>query len=616
MSWWVRAKAGAVLGGLAVSGGALMAQVAAVPPPVPPTAAEMQAAAQPTHDATWWKHAVVYEIYPRSFQDSNGDGIGDLNGITQRLDYLQKLGVDAIWIAPMFPSPQVDFGYDVSDYRAVDPQYGSLADMDRLIAEGQKHGIRICLDWVVNHTSDKHAWFTESASSRTNPKADWFVWNDGKPLDPSAPDYVKKAAHDGMMPPNNWESGFGGSAWEWVPARKQFYYHRFYIQQPDLNWSNPAVEKAMFDGMRFWMDRGVAGFRLDAVPTLFEDPQNRDEPVKTGLNSQGDPNLEHIYTDNLPAVHDVIRRMRQVVDSYPKTGFPGSRVLIGETYLPNTVELDKWYGGATANELQLPMDMLIGFRGDRAKLNVPYLRQYLTEVETEVHGSQPLLVFDNHDNVRSHDRYADGTNDAAIDRAIATMLLTSKATALMYYGEELGMVTTTPTRVEDVKDPIGRTGWPKEKGRDGERTPMQWTASTGSGFSTSGSTWLPVAPDYTSVNVATEEKDSKSLLRWYEKLIELRRSVPALHDGGVVFVETANPDVLSYVRTAPSGAKPVVVTMNLSARPQTVKLDMSAAGVSGTKLRTLVTDVPSLEAHDRTSDIQLPPYGSLVAEVE
>ena len=613
---WGWAKMGVAAGCMGLAGACVMAQTPMPPAAVPPTAAEMQAAAKPTHDTTWWKHALVYEIYPRSFQDSNGDGVGDLNGITQRLDYLQKLGVDAIWIAPMFPSPQVDFGYDVSDYDAVDPQYGSLADMDRLIKEGQKHGIRICLDWVVNHTSDKHKWFEESASSRTNPKADWYVWNDGKPLDPNAPEYMKKAAHDGMMPPNNWESGFGGSAWEWVPARKQFYYHKFYKQQPDLNWRNPAVEKAMFDGMRFWMDRGVAGFRLDAVPTLFEDPQNRNEPVLTGTNGQGDPNLKGMYTDNLPEVHSVIRRMREVVNSYPKTGFPGSRVLIGETYLPNTAELDQWYGGAPQNELQLPMDMLVGFRGDHAKLDADYLRRYLQEVDTQVHGSQPLIVFDNHDNVRSHDRYGDGTNDGAIDRAIATVLLTSKATALMYYGEELGMVTTTPTRVEDVKDPIGITGWPKEKGRDGERTPMQWNASTDAGFSTAAKTWLPLAPDYTTVNVATEEKNPKSLLHWYEKLIELRRTNPALHDGGVMFVDTANPEVLSYVRTAPAGAKPVLVTMNLSGQPQTVKLDLSAAGVSGTKLHTLATDVPALESHDTTSDIALPPFGSLVAEVQ
>lgn len=600
-------------------GGAYSAAIGAqqIPAATQPTAAELKRAATPTDSTTWWKHALVYEIYPRSFQDSNGDGIGDLNGITQRLGYLEKLGVDAIWIAPMFPSPQVDFGYDVSDYRAVDPQYGTLADMDRLIAEAGKHHIRVCLDWVVNHTSDKHAWFEESASSRTNPKADWYVWSDGKPLDPNAPAYMQKAAHDGMMPPNNWESLFGGSAWTWVPARKQFYYHKFYVQQPDLNWSNPAVEKAMFDGMRFWMDRGVAGFRLDAVPTLFEDPQNRDEPVVAGVNKQGDPNLQDIYTSNLPTVHDVIRRMRAVVEEYPKTGFPGSRVLIGETYLPNTAELNKWYGGAPLNELQLPMDMLVGFPGrEDAKLSAPYLRRYLTEVETEINGGQPLIVFDNHDNPRSHDRFGDGTNDPAIDRAIATVLLTSKATALMYYGEELGMVTTVPTRVEDVKDPIGITGWPNEKGRDGERTPMQWTASTDAGFSTAAKTWLPVAPDYVTVNVATEEKNPNSLLRWYEQMIALRRTNPALHDGGVVFVDNDNAQVLSYVRTAPAGAKPVLVTMNLSSTPQTIDLDLAAAGLKGTKLHTLMTNAPAMEKHDKSTGIALPAYGSLVAEVQ
>ena len=238
-------------------------------------------AAEPSHDETWWKHAFVYEIYPRSFQDSNGDGIGDLNGITQRLPYLQTLGVDAIWIAPMFPSPQVDFGYDVSDYVAVDPQYGTMADMDKLIAQGKAHNVRIVLDFVLNHTSDKHKWFMESANSRSNAKADWYVWNDGIPADTAGvTDYQKKFEHEGVVPPNNWVSLFGGSAWEWVPARKQFYYHQFYKQQPDLNWRNPAVEKAMFDSMKFLLDKGVAGFRLDAVPTLFEDPKLRNNPVK------------------------------------------------------------------------------------------------------------------------------------------------------------------------------------------------------------------------------------------------------------------------------------------------------------------------------------------------
>ena len=302
-------------------------------------------------DSTWWKHAVIYEIYPRSFQDSNGDGLGDLNGITSRLDYLQTLGVDAVWIAPMFPSPQVDFGYDVSDYESVDAQYGSLKDFDRLQAEAAKRHIRLVLDMVLNHTSDQHKWFVESASSRANSKADWYVWNDGIPastagITPLQKKYVHTGANGEVVPPNNWESYFGGSAWEWVPARGQYYYHKFYKQQPDLNWRNPAVEQAMFAAMRFWLDRGVAGFRLDAVPTLFEDTQLRNEVETGGNNKQGDPNLDDSKTNNLPEVHDVMKRMRAMVAKYP-----GDRVLIGETYLPNTAELDKWYGGEAHDEL-------------------------------------------------------------------------------------------------------------------------------------------------------------------------------------------------------------------------------------------------------------------------
>ena len=274
-----------------------------------------QTSVAPTNDGTWWKHAVIYEIYPRSFQDSNGDGIGDLNGITERLDYLQALGVDAIWISPMYPSPQVDFGYDISDYENVDPQYGTLKDFDRLVAEAKKRNIRVILDMVLNHTSDKDKWFIESASSRKNPKRDWYVWSDGKPGPNGKP-----------LPPNNWESLFGGSAWEYMPQTKSFYYHKFYKQQPDLNWRNPEVEKAMFGVMQFWLDRGVAGYRLDAIPTLFEDPQQRDEPVLAGTNAQGDPNLEHIYTDNLPEVHDVIRHARDggEVSVHNLSGGPGA----------------------------------------------------------------------------------------------------------------------------------------------------------------------------------------------------------------------------------------------------------------------------------------------------
>ncbi|MDP9038086.1 MAG: alpha-glucosidase [Acidobacteriota bacterium] len=575
-------------------------------------AGRAQAASGSSGGDVWWKHAVVYEIYPRSFQDSNGDGVGDLNGITARMDYLERLGVDAIWIAPMYPSPQVDFGYDISNYETVDPQYGTLGDMDRLIAEGKKHKVRVVLDMVLNHTSDKHAWFVEAAGSKSSPKHDWYVWNDGKPADAAGVTaYQKRFEHEGRVPPNNWVSLFGGSAWEWVPAVHQFYYHKFYKQQPDLNWDNPEVEKAMFGAMRFWLDRGVAGFRLDAIPTLFEDPQLRDERELGGLNAQGDPNLAEDYTANLPKVHDVIRRMRAVVSKYP-----GDRVLIGETYLPNTAELDKWYGGAAHDELQLPMDMLVGFHGDHDKLEAASLRAHLNEVETQVHGSQPLVVFDNHDNVRSADRYGDGAHADAINKVIASILLTSRATALMYYGEELGMTTATPTRKEDVKDPIGITGWPKEKGRDGERTPMQWTAGPQAGFSTNPQTWLPIPASHTTVNVAVESKEPGSLLNWYERLIALRRSNSALHDGAMTMVNTDDPNVLAYVRS--TGSSSVLVVLNCTGTAQKVSFDLSGAGggAKGTTAKTLVTDDPTLQKASGLKDVTIAPYASWIAAVQ
>jgi alpha-glucosidase len=558
------------------------------------------AAAASTHqnDGPWWKHALIYEIYPRSFQDSNGDGIGDLNGITDRLDYLQSLGIDAVWLSPIYPSPQVDFGYDISDYENVDPQYGTLADFDRLVAEAKKRNIRIIMDMVMNHTSDKHSWFIESASSKTNPKRDWYVWRDGKGVD----------ANGKPIPPNNWISDFGGSAWEYDPKTKQFYYHEFYKQQPDLNWRNPAVEKAMFDSCRFWLDRGVAGFRLDAIPTLFEDLQLRDEPLTGGTNAYGDLNVSDVYTNNLPEVHDVIRRLRSLIDSYP-----GDRVLIGETYLPNVQELDMWYGGKKHDELQLPMDMQVGFTN---KLDASLFRQRINDAETQINGSQPLFVFDNHDNARSWNRYGDGVHDQAIARVIATMLLTAHSTAMTYYGAEIGMVTSTPTRREDVKDPIGIRGWPKEKGRDGERTPMQWSDTKDAGFSTAATTWLPVAPDYTTVNVKTEEGEPDSLLNWNKKLISMRRQDPTLRDGKQVMIDETNPSVLSYVRKGVGGNPAIVVTINFTSEPQTVSLDPKTAGVSGKTVSTLITDAPSLKETTSLQNITLPPYASWIGSVK
>ena len=560
-----------------------------------PVGATSGAAGQAGSDV-WWKHGVLYEIYPRSFQDSNGDGIGDLNGITQRMEYLKTLGVDAMWISPMYPSPQVDFGYDISNYEAVDPQYGTMADFDKLVAAGKQQNIRVILDMVLNHTSDKHAWFVESASSRTNAKADWYMWQDPKGYDAKGKPIV----------PNNWISGFGGSAWQWVPARKQFYYHEFYKQQPDLNWRDPAVEKAMFDSMRFWLDRGVAGFRLDAIPNLFEDPQLRDNPVSPGLNAQGDPNTGDLYTNNLPEVHDVIRRMRTMVDSYPD-----NRVLIGETYLHNVAELNAWYGGDKQDELQLPMDMQVGFTN---KLDVSLMRQRINDAETQLGKNQPLFVFDNHDNARSWDRYGDGVHNEAIAKVLATVLLTSRSTALMYYGEELGMKTSVPTRKADVKDPIGITGWPKEKGRDGERTPMQWDASKDAGFSTAAKTWLPVASDYKTVNVKAEEAAPDSLLQWHEKLIAMRRGNPALRDGTMTMLDEGNTAVLSFVRKGVGGGPAVVSATNFTGQAQTVSLQVP--GMSVGSVTTLLTDAPSLQGNTNLKSMVLPPFASWVGSVQ
>jgi alpha-glucosidase len=385
----------------------------------------------------WWRHAVFYEIYPRSFMDSNGDGIGDLNGIASKLDYLKSLGVDAIWITPCYPSPQVDFGYDVSDYENIDPMYGTLADFDRLHAEAQKRGIRIIMDFVINHTSDQHAWFVDSRSSRTSAKRDWYIWRDGK-----APG----------VPPNNWVSIFGGPAWTLDAKTGQYYYHYFYPQQPDLNWRNPAVHAAMFDVTRWWYKRGVAGFRLDAVSTLFEDPGLKDNPALPGLNKLGDPKQEEIYNTKLPEVHDVLRDLRKVADEH-------DAVLIGETWTKDVSELKQYYGEHN-DELQMPMDFMFTMVN---KLSAAEFRRQIAAVESS--GGWPVFVISNHDIERSYVRYGDGQNNPAIAKLMAALYLTLRGTAIMYYGEEIGMTNTDPVRVEDVKDPIGRVGWPLEKVR-------------------------------------------------------------------------------------------------------------------------------------------------------
>ena len=572
--------------------------------------AQQNPAGQSGEPPTWWKNAVIYEIYPRSFQDSNGDGIGDLNGITSRLDYLKSLGVDAIWLTPIYPSPQVDFGYDISDYEAIDPQYGTMADFDRLVSEAKKRNIGIIMDLVLNHTSDKDPWFIESASSRDNPKSDWYVWHD------------PKMANGKPEPPNNWESVFGHSAWQWDPARKQYYYHRFYIQQPDLNWNNPDVRKAMYGVERFWIDRGVAGFRLDAITSLFEDPSFTDEGYVLGpdgkplINAYGDKEVDTLKTDNLPEVHVVLKELRQVADSTE-----GRKVvLIGETYLRSIDDLRKMYG-ADNDELQLPMDMEVGFIN---RFDVNMFRQRINDAETKIGGDEPLFVFDNHDNPRwdryqpsatSNPAYGYGPHHDDIGRMLATVLFASRDTAMFYYSDEIGMVTTPPTRKQDVKDPIGITGWPKEKGRDGERTPMQWDAGPDAGFSNDHTkTWLPIPPSYKTVNVAEAEKDPNSLLHWYEQLIQMKKQDPALAEGEEIMLNTSDNNVLSWLRKGANG-EAVVVACNFTDQPQSISLDVTGQGIQGTHATTLLKS-PGAADPASLQSVQLGPYGVYIGKVE
>ena len=544
-------------------------------------------AQQRTRDAEghqWWQHAVFYEIYPRSFADSNNDGIGDLPGITSKLAYLRDLGVDAIWITPCYPSPQVDFGYDVSDYDNIDPMYGTLADFDRMERQAKQRGIRIIMDFVMNHTSDQHPWFINSRSSRTAPKRDWYVWRDGR-----APG----------QPPNNWESTFGGSAWQWDSKTRQFYYHFFYVQQPDLNWRNPAVEKAMFDVPRFWFKRGVAGFRLDAVDTLFEDPKLRDNPTRPGTNAFGLPNMVNKYNTKLPELHDVLRQLRQVADQ-------NDAVLIGETWTKDISELQQYYGGH-GKELQMPMDFLFT---QVNKLSPPEFRKQIAAVDSA--GGWPVYVFSNHDIRRAYNRYGDGQHNDQIAKLLAGFYLTLRGTPIMYYGEEIGMQNNDPTRREDVKDPIGRRGWPKEKGRDGERTPMQWNDTANAGFTT-GKPWLPVPDSYHTHNVASELKDPDSILNFYRHVLALRHTNLRLREGRYVALNESDNNVLSYLRSYQG--KAVLVVLNMSDSAQKPSFNLAAQGFARPRVSTLLATSAKLSSDSKTVQTELQPFGVFIGEV-
>jgi len=533
----------------------------------------------------WWKYSVFYEIYPRSYGDSNNDGTGDLNGITQHLDHLARLGVDAIWITPCFPSPQVDFGYDVSDYRNIDPQYGTLADFDRLVAEAKKRNIKVILDFVVNHSSDKHRWFVESAKTKENPYRDYYIWRDGR----------------GEGPPNNWTSTFGGPSWTYSNSTKQWYYHFFYPQQPDLNWRNPKVESEMFDITRFWYSRGVYGFRLDAVDTMFEDPNLTDNPPVEGTDAYGMPLQEHVYDHSMSDVHAELQKLRKVADEFP------GRVLIGETWTKTPEELAEYYGPSN-NELQMPMY----FNFTRVdKLDAQAFRDKVAAIERNpVHG-WPVYVLSNHDIPRYVDRYGNEANKDQVAKLMSALYLTLRGSAIMYYGEEIGMENNDPKRVEDVKDVIGRKGWPKEIGRDGERTPMQWDSSTNAGFNKGATPWLSIDTNYKTHNVATEMTDRNSVLNWYRQLIKLRRDHRAFYSGAYIALDESNANVMSYLRKSDNGV--ALVVLNFSSEPQMVALDTEKIGAAS-GLILAATKTKSGTVH--FGKISLEPYGVLIAEAQ
>jgi alpha-glucosidase len=489
-------------------------------------------------DRLWWQTGILYQIYPRSFQDSNGDGIGDLKGILRRLDYLTDLGVDALWLSPIFPSPMADFGYDISDYTDIDPLFGSLADLDALIAAVHARGLKILLDLVPNHTSDRHPWFLESRSSRDNPKRDWYIWRDPR--------------RDGG-PPTNWLSNFGGSAWTYDADTGQSYYHAFLKEQPDLNWRNPAVRAAMFDVMRFWLKRGIDGFRVDVIWHLIKDDQFRDNPVNTSFTSGKPPHrqLVPLYTADRPEVHEVIAGMRHVIDAFDE------RVLIGEIYLP--IERLVAYYGQNLSGTHLPFNFSLLETRWHARLLDDLIKEYENALPS---GGWPNWVLGNHDRPRVASRIG-----RAQVRLAAMLLLTLRGTPTIYYGDELGF-EQVPIPPERVQDPFEKNVPGIGIGRDGCRTPMQWDTSAYAGFSTV-EPWLPLTRDWQTENVATERADPASLLNLYRRLIALRRASPALSHGVYQSVATSG-DLLAYIRADES--ERILVALNLGAEPVTFEL--------------------------------------------
>ncbi len=566
----------------------------------------------------WWQTAVFYQIYPRSFADGNGDGIGDFEGMTEKLDYLSKLGIDAIWLSPHFPSPNWDCGYDISNYTDVAPEYGTLDEFRIFLREAHRRGIRVILDLVLNHTSDEHPWFLESKSSRDNPKADWYVWAD--------------------TPPNNWQSCFDGDAWTYVPERDQYYYHYFMKQQPDLNWRNPQVKKAMWDAVRFWLDMRVDGFRLDALGTIYEDPELTPHEVPMNLaqlrraselaNTPEEKTLIAQYWHDMfkyqwggPGLHDLMKELRAILDEYD-----GDRMLVGE-------DDDISYMGNGNDELQLVFNFPL-MRTERITPQHIRSNQHkrLADLESLPIQGWPCNTLGNHDSPRIHTRYGDKQHDSELARLHAALVLTLRGTPFLYNGEEIGMedfLITDPGELRDTmatwyyeslvkelkvppEEAARRAG---EMTRDKNRTPMQWSSQPNAGFSPYNvRTWLPVNPDYKrGINVRDQEHNPSSLLNYYRLLIKVRKQNPALIAGDYLPVHTTTDEYFAFLRKGEEQTD--LVVLNFSGRA--LELDFTdVKEIQGHKLRILFSSAQRLLTSKPPRGLAISPYEVLIAEVQ
>ncbi len=567
-------------------------------------------------NSRWWQEAVFYQIYPRSFADEDGDGMGDFAGIIRQLDYLEHLGIDAIWLSPHYPSPQVDCGYDISDYIGVAPEYGTLDTFRAFLEGAHQRGIRVVLDLVLNHTSDQHPWFQASRSGRDHPKRDWYVWRDGR------------TGTDGeRLPPNNWESSFTGSAWEYDPATDQYYYHHFLKEQPDLNWRNPEVRAAMWDVVRFWLDLGVDGFRLDAIATIYEHPDLPDHTSDMTLldlyavwATAEDPDVlaelgrewERLfeYQFDLPEVHDLMKDLRQLVNGY------GDVVLIGED------EKIAYYGSGD-DELH----MVFNFELMRTRrLTPPQIRANQAERLAQLpDGAWPCNTLGNHDSPRVKSAFGDGVHDAELARLSLALLLTLRGTPFLYYGEEIGMVNRVLDSLEQFRDTLAlrqyalavENGFSEDRAfalvrkatRDVARTPMQWSNAPNAGFSPAGvDTWLPVHPNYAEgVNVADQLDDPTSMLAFYRRLLAVRRSSPALRLGEYESVLEDGASCLAFLRRVPDQL--CLVVLNYTAQTQSLAPDLPY------RVTEVMFSTPARSGPIDLVALTVAPYGILIAEV-